>query len=79
VVDDADLEPAAAELAARLAAQPPLAIRGARRAIDAAWHEDPESAFSVAVQEQIRCLASNDFTRGLQAMAEGRTPRWQGR
>jgi enoyl-CoA hydratase/carnithine racemase len=79
VVDDADLEPAAAELAARLAAQPPLAIRGARRAIDAAWHEDPETAFSIAVQEQIRCLASDDFRQGLQALAEGRTPQWQGR
>jgi enoyl-CoA hydratase/carnithine racemase len=79
VVDEAGLESAAAELAARLAAQPPLAIQGARRAIDAAWHEDADSAFRVAVREQIRCLASDDFTRGLQAMAEGRTPQWQGR
>src|SRR6516164_4708949 len=34
VVPDAGLEDAAARLAARLAAQPPLAIKGARRAID---------------------------------------------
>jgi enoyl-CoA hydratase/carnithine racemase len=38
VVADEDLDPAAAELAGRLAAQPPIAVRGARRAIDAAWH-----------------------------------------
>jgi enoyl-CoA hydratase/carnithine racemase len=79
VVDDADVEPAAAKLAARLAAQPPLAIRGARRALDAAWYRDPESSTRVAIEEQIRCLASDDFKAGLQALAAGQTPEWQGR
>ena len=49
---------AAATLAARLAAQPPIAVRGARRAIDAAWHHSPEDSFRVALEEQIRCLQS---------------------
>lgn len=79
VVDDGDVESAAAELAARLAAQPPLALQGARRAIDAAWSRDADDSFRVAVEEQIRCLASDDFKEPGQAMIEGRAPEWRGR
>ena len=78
VVDDREGESAAAELAARLAAQPPLAVRGARRAIDAAWYRNPDDSFRVAVEEQIRCLASDDFKEARQAMIEGRAPQWRG-
>ncbi len=60
VVDDADLESAAAEFAARLAARPPPAIRGARKAIDAAWYSNPEDSFKVAVEAQI--VASHPTT-----------------
>ena len=79
VVPGEDLDAAAAELAARLAAQPPLAVRGARQAIDAAWHGSAEESFRVAVEAQLRCLESQDFREALRAMAEGRTPHWQGR
>jgi len=79
VVDPADVESAAGELAARLAAQPPLALRGARRAIDAAWYRDPDSSFRVAVEEQLRCIASQDFQEALRAFTEGRAPQWKGR
>jgi enoyl-CoA hydratase/carnithine racemase len=61
VVADGDLDAAAAEFAGRLAAQPPLAVRGARRAIDAAWHRGPEETLRVALEGQIRCLESVDF------------------
>jgi enoyl-CoA hydratase/carnithine racemase len=74
-----DLETAAAELAGRLAAQPPLAVRGARQAIDAAWHSGPRESFLVALEAQLRCLKSEDFEEARRAMAEGRNPRWQGR
>ena len=79
VVADGDLDAAAADLAGRLAAQPPIAVRGARRAIDAAWHCDPEKSFNVAVEAQIRCLQSEDFKEAGRAMVEGRSPQWQGR
>jgi enoyl-CoA hydratase/carnithine racemase len=78
VVPGEDLDAAAAELAGRLAAQPPLAVRGARRAIDAAWHRGPEESFRAALDEQIRCIESDDFKEAIQAMAEGRKPKWQG-
>ena len=79
VVEDEELASAAAELATRLASQPPLAIRGARRAIDAAWYRDPDDSFRIAVEAQIRCLTSDDFKEAGQAMVEGRAPRWRGR
>jgi enoyl-CoA hydratase len=78
VVEDGELESAAAELAARLASRPPLAVRGARRAIDAGWYRDPDGSFRVALEEQIRCLESDDFKEAGQAMAEGRTPQCRG-
>ncbi len=58
----------------RLAAQPPLAIQGARRAIDAAWFRDPDDSFAVAVEAQIRCLESDDFRKAGRAISEGRPP-----
>jgi enoyl-CoA hydratase/carnithine racemase len=79
VVADTALETAAAEFARRVAAQPPIAIRGARRAIDAAWYHGPEESFRVALEQQLRCLTSEDFKEGLQALSEGRTPQWRGR
>ena len=79
VVPDTDLEAAAARLAARLAAQPPLAIKGARRAIDAAWHRGPQESFRVALEGQLRCIESEDFKEAGRALAEGRTPQWLGR
>ena len=79
VVPSQDLDDAAAEFASRLAAQPPLAVRGARRAIDAAWHRSPEESFRTAIEAQIRCIGSEDFKEARQAMSEGRAPRWRGR
>jgi enoyl-CoA hydratase/carnithine racemase len=79
VVPGDDLEAAAAEFAGRLAAQPPLAIRGARKAIDAAWHRGPQESFRLALEAQLRCLRSEDFKEARRAMAEGRVPHWQGR
>lgn len=78
VVEDRDLESSVADLARRLSGQPPLAIQGARRAIDAAWHLDSDQSFKIAAREQVRCLASEDFKEGLNALAEGRAPRWRG-
>jgi enoyl-CoA hydratase/carnithine racemase len=79
VVPGDDLDAAAAAFAARLAAQPPLAVRGARRAIDAAWYRGPEESFRLALEEQMRCLRSDDFAEARQAMTEGRAPQWRGR
>jgi enoyl-CoA hydratase len=79
VVADQDLERAAHQLAERIAAQPPLAVNGARRAIEAGWHREPGASLRSAVEEQLRCIASEDFIEGRQAMTERRAPVWRGR
>jgi len=79
VVSDDELEAAAGSLAVRLAAQPPLAIRGARRALEAAWHNGPADSLRLAVEQQLACLRSEDFKEAIQAMTEGRDPQWRGR
>jgi enoyl-CoA hydratase/carnithine racemase len=79
VVAGDDLDAAVNALAARIASQPPIAMRGARRAIDAAWHRSPEESVEVAIEAQIRCLRSQDFREGNAAAAEGRIPQWEGR
>jgi enoyl-CoA hydratase/carnithine racemase len=78
VVEDRDVSSAARDVARQLATRPPLALRGARRAIEAAWTHDPHEALAVAVEEQLRCLTSDDFTEALQAMTERRQPQWKG-
>jgi enoyl-CoA hydratase/carnithine racemase len=79
LVADAELATATMDFANRLANQPPLAIQGARRALDAAWHSDPEASLTLAVEGQKACIASEDFREALLALSEGRTPQWQGR
>lgn len=78
VVPETDLMAEATRLAQHVAAQPPLALAGARRAIEAGWHMDSEESFNVAVAEQARCLTSRDFKEARRAIAEGSAPRWQG-
>ena len=78
VVTPADLHAAVMNLAGRLAAQPPLALRGARRALEASWYSDSDTSLRVAIKEQMNCVRSRDFQEGLQAKGEGRAPVWQG-
>ena len=78
MVNDNELESAAKEFADRLAAQPPLAVSGARRAIDTVWRMSADDALRVAVEKQARCLASEDSTEAGRALTAGRPPRWKG-
>lgn len=61
VVPDDRLDDTALESARRIASRPPLALSGARRAIDAGWRLPPRDALRTAVEAQARCLASDDF------------------
>ncbi len=65
IVPDDQLGSVAAELAERLAAQPPAALRGARAAIDAGWRLSPAAGLRMAVAAQARCLASDEFRNAL--------------
>ncbi len=81
VVDDSELESSAAALAAEVAANAPLSMRGNKHAIDTL------NSFGRLTPEQERelielresCFGSEDFREGIAAFAEKRKPAWRGR
>jgi enoyl-CoA hydratase/carnithine racemase len=77
VVDDAELESRATALAATIAAQPPLALKGAKRAIDAC--ADVRKSLELAAVGQAECLRSEDFLEAGRAFLEKRPPTFRGR
>jgi enoyl-CoA hydratase/carnithine racemase len=79
LVDEADLDAAAATLATRIAAQPPLAVQGAKRAILAATEVPVHEGLRIEAEGQSRCLRSDDMREAITAFVEGREPDYQGR
>ncbi len=77
VVDEADLDATVGALADTIAAQPPLALRHAKRAIDA--FGDAERSLQLAAEGQAACLRSEDFVEAGKAFLEGRAPVYRGR
>lgn len=79
VVDEPDLEVEVGALAAQIAGQPPLAVAGAKRAIDASEHLPVPEGLVVEAEAQAVCLRSDDMKEAITAFVEGRTPDYQGR
>jgi enoyl-CoA hydratase/carnithine racemase len=81
VADDDRLETAALALAAELAANAPLSIRGNKHAIDllnaCPVLTEQQEAGLIALRES--CFSSEDFREGIQAFGDKRRPKWQGR
>ncbi|HEY8545824.1 MAG TPA: enoyl-CoA hydratase-related protein [Acidimicrobiales bacterium] len=77
VVPKDDLAAEVDALARRLAARPPLAVAGIKRAVDAAV-VDPEASLAVAGEEQLRCLRSKDLQEAGAAWMEQRDPVYTG-
>ena len=77
VVDEDRLDLLVHGLAETLAAQPPLAMRHAKRAIDA--FGDPARSLELAALGQAACLRSEDFVEAGRAFVEGRRPVYRGR
>jgi enoyl-CoA hydratase/carnithine racemase len=77
VVEDAQLDLAVLGLAETIAAQPPIAVAHAKRAIDA--FGDPGRSLELAAVGQAACLRSEDFVEAGRAFVEGRRPVYRGR
>jgi enoyl-CoA hydratase/carnithine racemase len=72
LVDDADLETAATALAEQIAGQPPIAVRGAKRAIDQSSRQSLGEGLREAAVGQAECIRSADFLEAVAANLEKR-------
>ena len=66
-------------LAAAIAAQPPLAVQGAKRAVEAAGRLPVAEGLVVEAEAQAVCLRSDDMREAIQAFVEQRQPDYSGK
>jgi enoyl-CoA hydratase len=79
VVPRAALESSARALAEEIAANAPISLRQAKKAIDGGFHLDLDSAFAWEAEAYNATLLSEDRLEGLAAFAERRKPVYRGR
>jgi enoyl-CoA hydratase/carnithine racemase len=79
LVDDADLDSEVAALASTIAAQPPLAVQGAKRAVDASDQLPVAEGLVFEAERQRECLRSADMREAITALVEQRAPVYGGR
>ena len=69
----------ALEWARRLAAQPPLAVKGTKQAVNAGLKQALLTSFDLSTALEIPCFLSSDHAAAVDAIREGRTVRFEGR
>ena len=74
LVDDGELEAAVTALADKIAGQPPIAVRGSKRAIEQAFGQSLGEGLRDAAVGQAECIRSADFLEAMKANLEKRTP-----
>lgn len=77
VVAEADLEPTVRDLAATIAAQPPLALDGTKRAVNVAGTVSTRDGLRIEAEGQAVCLRSDDMKEAIAAFVERRPPSYQ--
>jgi enoyl-CoA hydratase/carnithine racemase len=79
LVSDEDLETTATALAEEIAAQPPLAVRAAKRAVAASSVLPVREGLVVEAEGQAECLRSDDMKEAITAFVEQRAPVYRNR
>jgi enoyl-CoA hydratase len=79
VVDEPhDVLPFARDIAARIAALPPLAVQGTKRALNQVSRLRADEVVELAFELEETTLVSDDLLEGIAAFREGRTPTFTG-
>jgi enoyl-CoA hydratase/carnithine racemase len=78
LVEADDLETEVTTLAAQIAAQPPLAVQGAKRAVDASARLPVAEGLVYEAEQQRICLRSDDMREAITALVESRAPEYKG-
>jgi enoyl-CoA hydratase/carnithine racemase len=76
LVEPDALEAESRTLAETIASQPPLAVRGAKRAVDAAGRLPVREGLVVEAEAQAVCLKSHDMREAIAAFVEQRAPKY---
>jgi 2-(1,2-epoxy-1,2-dihydrophenyl)acetyl-CoA isomerase len=79
VVARAELDTAVADVAGRLAAGPPLALRATKRLLNEGLHAALDDALEAEAQAQAANLSTRDTAEAMAAFVEKRQPTFEGR
>lgn len=79
VVEAGQAYRAALELAVQIAANGPIAVRQAKRAIERGLDVGLEAGLAMELEEYARCIPTEDRREGIRAFNERRPPRFEGR
>jgi enoyl-CoA hydratase/carnithine racemase len=78
-VPDEELETTVDAMAERIAAQPPIAVRTSKRAVEAATHLSLRDGLMFEATGQTECMRSEDMREAIGAFIEGRPPEYRNR
>jgi len=74
-----DVLPAARELAAQIAALPPLAVRGTKRALNHVMQKRSAEVLELSLAYEAETMHSDDLLEAINAFETNRTPKFEGR